>query len=451
MTEAEYNYIHSTNTRRYLIYKLIFDLFRDLTTASGSTSVNLTSQQSGGSIGIIYVALVDQFGQVVSSDSSSTATLSIVGTYSDKTYIPTLTGTTTLTASRGTFAFKDITFTAEPGALYSKCYWIIIVGLSLSTTGIDTNKPSNQEYMRTHSLDKPEMSFAVALRTCEPGESFSTIGACVKCIKDIEYSLKQQSEPGSCKPCRNGRMFWYGGSDIGPKPGYWRSSNTSDNFIAWLNEDACLGYKSEYNNSLGACKEGYQGILCADWKVGYSRKNEHECAKCPSIAWNIAQLVMIYVFKLGLLIYTIRSTLASALELKNNQSVYIKIMINHLQLLALTASFNFEWPSSILALVGIGGIVTNSSSNLVSLDCFLDSRDDNDDQNNIRLYYQNMIMFTIIPLVMTFCSIIFWSLYFCRKTAEEKLKKKSRIYASVIILLFGIHPAIVEYMFSNFR
>lgn len=160
---------------------------------------------------------------------------------------------------------------------------------------------------------------------------------------------------------------------------------------------------------------------------------------------------MIYVFQFGLLIYTIRSTLASALELKNNQSVYIKIMINHLQLLALTASFNFEWPSSILALVGIGGIVTNSASNLVSLDCFLDSRDDNDDQNNVRLYYQKMIMFTITPLVMTFCSFVFWSLYFCRKTAEEKLKKKSRIYASVIILLFGIHPAIVEYMFSNFR
>ena len=84
--------------------------------------MNLTSQQSGGSIGIIYVALVDQFGQVVSADSSSTATLSIVAKYSNKTYIPTLTGTTTLTASRGTFAFTDITFTAEPGASYSKCY-----------------------------------------------------------------------------------------------------------------------------------------------------------------------------------------------------------------------------------------------------------------------------------------------------------------------------------------
>ena len=426
-------------------------MFRYLTTASGSTSVNLTSQQSGGSIGIIYVALVDQFGQVVSSDSSSTATLRIVGTYSDKTYIPTLTGTTTLTASRGTFAFTDITFTAEPGASYSKCYWIIIVGLSLLTTGIDANKPSNQEYMSSHSLDKPEMAFSVALRTCESGESFSTTGACVKCRKDIEYSLKQQSEPGSCKPCRNGKMFWYGESDIGPKPGYWRSSNTSDNFIACLYEDACLGYESEYNNSLGACKEGYQGILCADCKVGYSRTNEHQCGKCPSVGWNIVKLTLIMCGQIILIIITVRSTIASALEIKNIQSVYIRILLNHLQLLTLTASFEFDWPNAVLELFSVSGTVSATTTQFVSFDCFLDSRSDNKENNNVPLFYQKMIMLAALPLLLAFASLIFWSLFFWRKNAEQKQKRQARTYATLIILLFTVHPSIVGYMLSNFQ
>ena len=49
-----------------------------------------------------------------------------------------------------------------------------------------------------------------------------------------------------------------GGSEVYPLAGYWRSSNTSDDFIACRNDVACLG--GEYptvNNSMGACEIGY--------------------------------------------------------------------------------------------------------------------------------------------------------------------------------------------------
>ena len=64
--------------------------------------------------------VVDQYGQIVGSDSSSTATLSISGSYSGTSYTPTLTGTTTQTAINGAFIFSGITFTAQPGSTYSK-------------------------------------------------------------------------------------------------------------------------------------------------------------------------------------------------------------------------------------------------------------------------------------------------------------------------------------------
>ena len=68
----------------------------------------------------ITVYLRDKFGQVVGSDSSSTATISVTSTTSGATYTPVLAGSTTQIAQNGVFVFSGITFTAEPGQSYSK-------------------------------------------------------------------------------------------------------------------------------------------------------------------------------------------------------------------------------------------------------------------------------------------------------------------------------------------
>ena len=95
------------------------------------------------------------------------------------------------------------------------------------------------------------MDFSISLRTCIAGEAFTSTGACTSCTAGTEYSLSSLSGPGDCLPCQTKKMYCYGGSDVGPKPGYWRSSTSSDNFIACLYTSACLGYESAYKNSLG--------------------------------------------------------------------------------------------------------------------------------------------------------------------------------------------------------
>lgn len=99
----------------------MFNYRRFLTTTSGSTSLSISNQQSGGILDDMYLALVDEFGQIVSSDSSSTATISVTSDNSEsQTYTPTLTGATTITATNGVFKFTGLTFTAEPGENYGK-------------------------------------------------------------------------------------------------------------------------------------------------------------------------------------------------------------------------------------------------------------------------------------------------------------------------------------------
>ena len=246
-------------------------------------------------------------------------------------------------------------------------------------------------------------------------------------------------------------MYCKGGSDIGPKPGYWRSSNLTDNFIACLNPAACLGYVEPTNNNLGEWFTGYQGILWADWEVNFSRTGTYECAKWPNPIWNATQLFLILLTVIIGIVVIIRSTLNGALQMKNLQSVYIKILMNHLQLIFLTASFDFDWPKRVQKYFETTEPVANGPSQLLSFDWFIDQRSDSSDSNTIRLFYQKLIMYALLPIILWVGSVLFWNLYYCKKTSEQKQKKPGRIMSTVIILLFLIHPTIVKYMFENFK
>ena len=48
------------------------------------------------------------------------------------------------------------------------------------------------------------------------------------------------------------------------------------------------------------------------------------------------------------LVFIIRSTLQGAKAKNNVTSIYIKIIMNHFQLILLTASFDFDWPQQVM-------------------------------------------------------------------------------------------------------
>lgn len=63
--------------------------------------------------------------------------------------------------------------------------------------------------------------------------------------------------PGNCVSCPTDKAICYGGKNIGPKPGYWRRTNTTSNFITCLYKPACLGIVPPENNPLGSCAHSY--------------------------------------------------------------------------------------------------------------------------------------------------------------------------------------------------
>ena len=252
---------------------------------------------------------------------------------------------------------------------------------------------------------------------------------------------------GECLELPTDKAICKWGSSICPKEGYWRNFNTIDNFIKWLYYHSWLGIITPNNNPTD-----YQGILWPDWKTGYSRTGEYQWTKWPEKLWNILRILFVLAVALIVVFIITKSTLDGALVRKNLQSIYFKILMNHLQLIFLSASFDFDWPSNVEGFFDIIKPTSQVSTQILSFDWFMDDRLESDDTEQASdLYFTKLIMFALLPLVLIIGSLIFWTVFYMCKDRAERSKAKVRVIATIVILLFLTHPSIVKLMFKSFN
>lgn len=61
---------------------------------------------------------------------------------------------------------------------------------------------------------------------------------------------------------------------------------------------------------MGACETGYQGVLCVDCQIGYSRTgSSYECSACPDNGVNAVRLIGLFFIIIIALSLLIRSNL----------------------------------------------------------------------------------------------------------------------------------------------
>ena len=100
----------------------------------------------------MYLALVDQYNNIVGNTNSAKISVSVNTSVNNATsllYPPTLSGNLSFIASAGVFNISGINFTSYPGYSYSKSHSLyhICLEIVLSTDGIDETKPSNIKYL----------------------------------------------------------------------------------------------------------------------------------------------------------------------------------------------------------------------------------------------------------------------------------------------------------------
>ena len=122
-------------------------------------------------------------------------------------------------------------------------------------------------------------------------------------------------------------------------------NSTSKNFIECFNTEACLG--GDENATVGRCLDGYGGILCADCQGRHYRSGAFVCKECPSLYLNIVISIITSFGLVGAIVVLVNSMMQVPFTKKPIYSVYLKILLNHLQLMQVIAKINFGWPEEI--------------------------------------------------------------------------------------------------------
>lgn len=82
--------------------------------------------------------------------------------------------------------------------------------------------------------------------------------------------------------------------------------------------------------------------------MGYSSSGfTYKCTACPDNISNGFKMTVLLIALIIVISFLVRQSLLGALEKRNLLSVYIRILLNHLQLLTLTASFDLSWPEQL--------------------------------------------------------------------------------------------------------
>ena len=369
---------------------------------------------------IIQVYIYDTYGQVVKTENSITATLLANDTEDS---IIAISGLPTFKAQNGELSITDFILSGKPGSSgYLKLK---------SDNSMNSNARNDlSEYSDT-------IYFKINLRNCTNGEQIQAT-ACIDCIPG-RYTLKASE---NCVDCPSG-AFCTGGEKIVVKKGYWRSSLESDIVYACEVFDACL--KGTDANELGNCSTGYSGILCKSCELGYTKKANGICTKCPKKESNFANMILLSIEIIVICYVLVKAALASAFSPKSLHSIYIKIFTNYLQLVFIITQFDLEWPLYVTEFFNAQRSTSSISDQLFSFDCFIHLETSADVVN---VYYTKLIIITALPIVITAISYLYWILH--GSTIESYTGLKREVYTTIIVLFFLVYPTIVNIMFSNF-
>ena len=126
-------------------------------------------------------------------------------------------------------------------------------------------------------------------------------------------------------------------------------------------------------------------------------------------------------------------------------------------MLLITASFDLDWPDQVLLIFNLAAPIREITSAIVSFDCWMDTRPlDTIDfysfyagENDVRVIYQKLFINAGLPIVLSAISYSVW--YFILRRQKKLEEINTRFTASIVLLLFLVHPSITSSMIDMFN
>ncbi len=158
---------------------------------------------------------------------------------------------------------------------------------------------------------------------------------------------------------------------------------------------------------------------------------------------NVFRIFLLFLALALILVVVVVFTVDSATEKVSLASVYMRIFVNHCQLIILTASFQLDWPSVIRYILYIPDPLANVTTHFLSWDCFMDSRSTTSDVNSPSLFYVKLVVMLILPVVTVIISTVLCVLVgCCFKLPRPKVINLT--ITTVLLVIFITHPSLSE-------
>jgi len=243
-------------------------------------------------------------------------------------------------------------------------------------------------------------------RTCVPcGSEYSVVD--YKCVCRAEFY--RADSDNRCIPCPSGAFCGYGNkTTILPKEGYWRLTWNALQFRPCPRKDSCLGVTAEdeillrsadtwrafveassKNTSrrleaetattvvtaasaqeINGCAPGFTGPLCQECAPGYFPLGaEAACEACDSQIRTIGLFLLSVIIGLGALAYLIVKTLQARGAPRRREVMVMKIVLSHLQMVAMSRRIPLEWPQTVVAMMSTFDVLSSAGSSALSTHC----------------------------------------------------------------------------------
>jgi len=299
-----------------------------------------------------------------------------------------------------------------------------------------------------------QLDISITFDACTKGELITPTDTCFECGSDDTKAIQEgnasfliglfhEKTNNSCQPCTS-RMICKGGDMVGPQEGYWRISAESTEFLPCPNSDACAGTPNEKQTFTytGNCSDGYKGNLCAACDGFAFRDSEFECLDCQSTGFSIFRLLLTLLLFLAMVGFVVRSTLINCVNGKGLHSVYLRIFINHMQVLGLISRLDIKWDVPVNYVTSAISSVSNVQAATFSYDCVVQ-----DAFPDTPLYFAKLILVATTPLILIIPTVIALNIYVLFRPDGVKLLRDIKV--AMIVILFLVHPEQSRFLLAS--
>ena len=140
-----------------------------------------------------------------------------------------------------------------------------------------------------------------------------------------------------------------------------------------------------------------------------------------------------------------KKSFSRVFDSKKEISVYLKILLNYLQMISIIQSLELKWPFYVSNYLNIYSNLGGVSTQIISFDCLLQ-----DSNIEIESIYIQTILAIILPFAIFLISIIALGVkYFRNIKIKKQQSQKTRFVVVVIVVSIFLQPSIIKTLFDN--